>query len=554
MRNLWRNLGEQRNYQQDINREKENEKSCLWVSISVNCSRRTLGHSGEMSHSVESQNARKQLGRLLLAVALGTTNAAASTVEQTEHPNPGAQDTLQTRPDKWNGDFDVLLKHRMIRILVPYSPTLFYNDRGQQRGIIAEAGAELEKYLDKKYPDKRPFTVVLIPTTREHLFQGLVDGEGDIVAGSVTITPARLERFDFTTPTFSGINQIFVTGPEAPELHSLDDLAGQTIYMRKSKSFYEHLLELNERFEHPDPPRRPLPPMKLVLLPDELESEDVLDLVNVGMVQIAVCEEWRANIWSRYLLNVRVRRDLVLKEGTQLGWAMRKQSPQLKAVLDAFIASGKANGLFQHLLQNADINVRRLHNATSGSEMKKFEATINLFRRYAQQYQFDYLMLAAQGYQESRLDQNARSNRGAIGIMQLMPATGAEMKVGDIRLPGPNIHAGTKYMAQLTDRYFYDASFDEQNRNLFAFASYNAGPGNISMVRTRAMKEGFNPDVWFNNVEYVAASMIGQETVCYVRNIFKYYVAYKLAQQTEVERAQAIERLKKMAKETEDDQ
>jgi ABC-type amino acid transport substrate-binding protein len=149
----------------------------------------------------------------------------------------------------------------MIRILVPYSPTLFYHDRGRQRGIIAEAGAELEKYLNKKYPEKRTFTVVLIPTTRDRLFQSLIDGEGDIVAGSVTITPARLERFDFTTPTFRGINQVMVTGPEAPELHSLDDLAGQTVYVRKSKSFCEHLLELNERFEHPDPPRRPLPPM-----------------------------------------------------------------------------------------------------------------------------------------------------------------------------------------------------------------------------------------------------------------------------------------------------
>ena len=494
------------------------------------------------------------MNRLFYAILTGLLFAsAASTVEQTEYPKEAAQKRA-TRPDKWDGDFDALLKHRMIRILVPYSPTLFYNDRGQQRGIIAEAGAELEKYINEKYPDKRPFTVVLIPTTREHLFQGLIDGEGDVVAGSITITPARLERFDFTTPTYNRINQILITGPEAPELHSLDDLAGQTIHVRKSKSFYENLLQLNERFEHADPSGRQLPLMKLVLLPDELESEDVLDMVNAGMFQIAVCEEWRANIWARYLPNVRVRRDLVLKEDTQLGWAMRKQSPRLKAVLDAFIVRGNANGLFQRLLQNADVNVRRTRNATGGSEMKKFEATIKLFREYGQQYQFDYLMLAAQGYQESRLNQSARSSRGAVGIMQLMPATGTEMKVGDILQAAPNIHAGTIYMARLMDRYFKDARFDEQNRNLFAFASYNAGPGNISMVRTRAMKEGVNPDVWFNQVEHIAARTLGQETVRYVRNVFKYYVAYKLAQQTEDARAQAIEGLKANGKETEDDQ
>jgi membrane-bound lytic murein transglycosylase MltF len=176
-----------------------------------------------------------------------------------------------------------------------------------------------------------------------------------------------------------------------------------------------------------------------------------------------------------------------------------------------------------------------------------------LFRKFAQQYQFDYLMLAAQGYQESRLDQNAKSRTGAIGVMQVMPATGAEMKVGNILKVGPNIHAGTKYMARLMNRYFKDEKFDEQNRNLFAFASYNAGPANISKVRTRAMQEGVNPDVWFNQVEHVAARMIGQESVLYVRNIFKYYVAYKLAQQTEAERLQAIERLKSEAKDAAQD-
>jgi len=271
-------------------------------------------------------------------------------------------------------------------------------------------------------------------------------------------------------------------------------------------------------------------------------------MVNVGLVRIAICEEWLANIWAQHLPNVRVRRDLVLRDGTQLGWAMRPQSPKLKAVLDEFVTGGRATGLFETLRVQAGANARRMLNATGQIEMKRFEGTIALFRKYAQQYQFDYLMLAAQGFQESRLDQSATSRVGAIGIMQVMPTTGAEMKVGDIRNVEPNIHAGTKYLARLIDNYFEDANFDEQNRNLFAFASYNAGPGNIAKVRTRAMTDGVNPDVWFNEVEQVAARVIGQEPVRYVRNVFKYYVAYKLAQQTEAERAEAIGRLKDEAK------
>jgi len=116
--------------------------------------------------------------------------------------------------------------------------------------------------------------------------------------------------------------------------------------------------------------------------------------------------------------------------------------------------------------------------------------------------------------------------------MQVMPATGKELKVGDIRTTEPNIHAGAKYMDQLMTKYFPDAKFDESNRTLFAFASYNAGPGNISKMRKAAVKGGLDPDQWFNNVEIVTAQKIGIETTTYVRNIYKYYVAYKLMQES----------------------
>jgi membrane-bound lytic murein transglycosylase MltF len=153
---------------------------------------------------------------------------------------------------------------------------------------------------------------------------------------------------------------------------------------------------------------------------------------------------------------------------------------------------------------------------------------IALFHKYGRQYAFDPLMLAAQGYQESQLNQNARSHVGAIGVMQIMPATGAELKVGDIRVTEPNIHAGAKYMDRLMTKYFLDATFAEDNRPLFALASYNAGPGNISRMRKLAAKHGLDPNKWFNNVEIVTAEKIGMETTTYVRNIYKYYIAYKL--------------------------
>ena len=136
--------------------------------------------------------------------------------------------------------------------------------------------------------------------------------------------------------------------------------------------------------------------------------------------------------------------------------------------------------------------------------------------------------MTAQGYQESRLDQNKKSKVGAIGVMQIMPATGKELKVGDIHHVDNNINAGVKYIRYLIEQYYSKESMTDLNKVLFAFAAYNAGPTRISQLRAEASKRGLDPNIWFDNVERVAAERIGNETVQYVSNIYKYSVAYKL--------------------------
>jgi membrane-bound lytic murein transglycosylase MltF len=179
----------------------------------------------------------------------------------------------------------------------------------------------------------------------------------------------------------------------------------------------------------------------------------------------------------------------------------------------------------------------QIHDSGEADELKRFAQTLAIFRKYGKQYDFDPLMLAAQGYQESRLDQRMRSRMGAIGIMQILPATGKQLNVGDIKVADANIHAGAKYMDQLMTQHFPGASFSEDDRTLFAFASYNAGPANIARMRKEAAQRGLDPDKWFNNVEIVVAEKIGMETTLYVRNIYKYYVSYRLMAEAESERA-----------------
>jgi membrane-bound lytic murein transglycosylase MltF len=152
-------------------------------------------------------------------------------------------------------------------------------------------------------------------------------------------------------------------------------------------------------------------------------------------------------------------------------------------------------------------------------------------------------MLAAQGYQESQLNQDAKSHVGAIGLMQVMPATGRQMKVGEIKVTASNIHAGTKYLDRLMTKFFPNAQFSENNRSPFAFASYNAGPGNIARMCKEAAKRGLDPDKWFDHVELVTAEKIGFETTTYVRNIYKYYVAYKLMHESQESQRKAREQI-----------
>src|SRR5262249_21683396 len=229
--------------------------------------------------------------------------------------------------------------------------------------------------------------------------------------------------------------------------------------------------------------------------------------------------------------------------------AMRKDSPLLKAELDAFIAKHPERSTTRAVLFAKYLkNTKFVKNAESQSEMRKFERTVQFFREYSDRYDMDYLLMAAQGYQESRLDQNARSPVGAIGVMQVMPATGKDMKVGDIHNIDANIHAGVKYMRFMVDEFFADEPMDRINKGLFAFAAYNAGPGRIQGLRKEAAKKGLDPNQWFHNVEVVASQKIGRETVTYVANIYKYYVAYKLITESQQEREKAKEELKSARK------
>ena len=438
---------------------------------------------------------------------------------------------LEVTTKPWKGDFDGMLERRAVRIYVPYSRSLYFVDKGQERGISAQLIREFERWLNKKYAKQlhnRPITVFVVVATRDRLRDDLLDGRADVAVGNIKVLDELAKDVDFVAPDETAVStEVVVTGPTSPAIASIDDLSGKTVHVRKFSSHYLSLVALNDRFK-----REGKPEVKIVLVPEALVDEDLLEMVNVGLLQAIVVDDWKAKAWAPLLLKLSVHNDVVLRPKTRVGWAIRKQSPKLAAEVNEFYAQfAKQHGTMGGRLEKEYTGrVKALNDASAAEERKRFEALIAVFAKYGRQYKFDSLMLAAQGYQESGLDQSAKSPVGAIGIMQLMPATGTELKVGDIHQAEPNIHAGAKYMDQLMTKYFSDAKFDEQNRTLFAFASYNCGPGNVAKMRKEAEKRGLDPNQWFDNVEIVTAERIGTETTIYVRNIFKYYAAYRLTQ------------------------
>jgi len=469
----------------------------------------------------------RALAALLLGLCTALAWAAAEPPLQPAAPEamPRAL-SLDSITRSWTGDFDAMRERRLIRVLVPYSRTLFYYDGGHARGLTADLVHDFEAWLNRRYAKtlgNRPISVVPIPVTRDKLIPWVVAGHGDIAAGNLTITPERKRLVDFSHVGLSGVFEVVVSGPASPPVDSLLDLSGEEVNVRRSSSYYASLVELNRRLA--DARKSPV---KIRPVPESLEDEDLMEMVSAGLLGLIVVDDWKAKLWAKILYGLDVHKEVALRTGGQIGWAYRMHSPQLAAEIEAFAAQGlKGAGAAEVRLAIDAQRVQRLYNNVDHVAWRRFESTIDLFRKYGHQYGFDPVMLAAQGFQESRLDQSARSPSGAIGVMQLLPSTGKAMDVGDIRQLEPNIHAGIKYMNRLLERYFNGAHFDAQNRMLFALASYNVGPSRIAALRRRAEQAGLDPNRWFDQVERVAAERIGREPVGYVRNVYKYYVAYR---------------------------
>ena len=428
--------------------------------------------------------------------------------------------------ERSKGDLDQMLKRRQIRALVPYSPTFYFLDENSSpRGFSHAFVQAFEQHLNAQLdPDEMRISVVPLPVTRDRLIPWLRRGYGDLIVADLSVTDARKRRVLFTDPFASGVDELLLSGPEAAPIESLQQLSGRSVLVRENSSYDDSLKRLNR-----DLNREGLPAVDIQLAAAYLETDEVLMRLNAGQAEHSVAHAHLARFWAEQLPNINVHDSLVLRQDVALAFAVRPGSRKLKTELDEFLETHRLGTLFGNVTLERFIDDSRWLARRAGPTARpRFGGLADLFQRYAEQYQLDWRLLAAQGYHESKFNSGRRSPAGALGVMQILPTTAAEMDVGNVLEPEPNIHAAAKYLRFMIDRYFSEADIEATDRLLLALAAYNAGPRRVQQMRRAAENEGLDPDRWFNHVERIAAREIGRETIDYVQNVFDYYLIYTL--------------------------
>jgi membrane-bound lytic murein transglycosylase MltF len=416
-----------------------------------------------------------------------------------------------------------------IFILTVYNKTNFFiDDKGRYRGFEYDILKGYEKFLNKgRKGASSHYKVFFIPMLFEDILPALAAGRGDMAAANLTVTPERERVVDFVDAYLPNVSEIVVAHQDGPEINSVDDLSGRSVFVLAGTSYVTHLKAINERFK-----KEGRDSIEIVEADPEFDHADVFDLVNSGVVGLTIADDHIATVWAPMFPNIVLKPDVKISSGGKVAWAVRKGAPKLEESLNAYVRTIKKGTLTGNMAFNDYYKSRRwLKNPLEPAELNKLDPVLDHMKKYSEMFNRDWIAVAAQAYQESGLDQRKVSPAGAVGIMQLLPSTASQkpISVKNIKKVENNIHAGVKYLSFVRERYFSDPEIAPADRVDFSWAAYNAGPTRIQKLRRKAEKRGYDPNKWFNNVEHLASETIGRETVDYVININKYYVVYKFA-------------------------
>jgi len=431
-------------------------------------------------------------------------------------------------PEIWSGSYPEMIDRGEIRVAAPYDRTIYVSDKGVQRGLAVEVSKGLAKWINAKYVGQKKgksISIKLVPVIAPDLLNSLTSGRADIAIGDIGLyEPIPNFQHFIVNHTSRDGQEVLVTGPSSPPLLKIADLSGQTVYGSRNTNFQKTFSSLNKELK-----RDGKLPINLASPLGDLDDEDLLEMLNSGLISYVTVADWKFKLWQSVYKNITMHADLSVQDSGWVGWAVRSTNRDLNDDLIGFYQSDDfVKSLTAFRQEDYKHHLKGLKDPIDKTAWARFESMRPLFNRFGAEYKLNPLFIASLGFQETLLNQSSVSAVGAIGVMQLMPATGISLGVGDIHLLEPNIHAGADYMNQLISKYFPDVQFEGNNRSLFAVASYNIGPNNVAKARAQAKELGFDPNRWFGNVEFIATERMGYEPMIYVRNVYKYYMSYRL--------------------------
>jgi len=434
-----------------------------------------------------------------------------------------APDSLERISRKFTGDLPELLEeHRPIRVLVSYNRTNFFMDKGEARGLEVDSMRSFEKFLRKQHK-KDMIRLVFVAVPFDELLPALLDGRGDIVASGLTVTDMRRRKVAFSLPYRTNVSELVVGNTRSERIVRLEDLSGKKIHALAGSSYVEHLKGINTFLTG-----KGLDPVDIVEADSNLVTEDLLEMVAGKVIQYCVADSHIVDVWKEVMPSLTPYPTAPVHINGTLAWAVRPGDIELLKEINRFTSTVKEGTMLGNMFfKRYYVNTQWVDDPGTPAERSKMDGLIELFQKYGKMYDLDWLKIGALAYQESHFDQSRRSSAGAVGIMQIKPSTAADPNVNiqDINKLENNIHAGTKYLRFLMDRYFKDV--DPEARVDFALAAYNAGPAKVARLRKKAEQMGLNPNLWFGNVEWAAYNTIGRETPTYVAHVQMYYAAYK---------------------------
>lgn len=454
-------------------------------------------------------NGASRLSKVLVFISIISKSAFGFEVSDNAHKS-------------YIGDFDVLQTKGVVRVLVSGDVGFYHIENGKPKGILAEQIHYFQRTLKVRDPLLR---VQVIPVERSELLSALNQGRGDIAVANLTVTKEREQLVDFSIPIRSDIDELLVTNHSTPLITDITQLQGKEVWLKQNSSYISSVHTVNKQLE-----QNGMVPIYIHLLSNNIQDLELLDLIKRGKITATIVDSHKLELWGNLEQDIRIHRDLAFRHNGDIAWAIRKNNPQLKAKIDQYLQDSKQGTLLGNVIDNRYLEsiswMNRASNALQNEEREKLE---ELFVAYGEKYEINWLILLAMAFQESGLDNTKISHRGAVGIMQVMPKTARDwyVDIDDVYDLESNIHAGSKYLRFIYDRYFDLPELSDIDKIHFSLAAYNAGPAKIRRMRVLAAKQGFDPNKWFNHVEVIARKNISQEPVKYVANINRYFTIYQ---------------------------